>query len=72
MPVLIQEDRVDHPVCYFFKKFVKCQLNHSTIEKETLILLMVLQCFELYLGESPTLVHVYTNHIPLVFLGKNV
>ncbi|MCJ8733428.1 hypothetical protein PDJAM_G00223360, partial [Pangasius djambal] len=39
--VLIQEDDhgVDHRVCYFSKKFLKHQLNYSTIEKEALALL---------------------------------
>ena len=34
--VLLQEgpDGLDHPVCYFSKKFLKHQLDYSTIEKE--------------------------------------
>ena len=38
--VLFQEscEGVDHPVCYFSKKFNKHQRNYSTIEKETLAL----------------------------------
>ena len=40
--VLLQEDEsgVDHPVCYFSKKFSKCQKNYSTIEKECLALIL--------------------------------
>ncbi|KAM9454112.1 5-hydroxytryptamine receptor 3A-like [Clarias gariepinus] len=38
--VLLQENDagVEHPVCYFSKKFSKCQRNYSTIEKEALAL----------------------------------
>ena len=34
-PVLLQEDKdgVDHPICYFSKKFVANQRNYSTVEK---------------------------------------
>ena len=37
--VLLQEDEngVDHPVCYFSKKFNVSQMNYSTIEKECLL-----------------------------------
>ncbi len=70
--VLLQEgaDGVDHPVCFFSRKFNKHQVNYSTIEKETLALLLALQFFEVYLGSSnlPTL--VYTDHNPLVFLSR--
>jgi len=49
--VLLQEDDegVEHPVCYFSKKFNKNQRNYSTIEKECLALLLALQHFELYI-----------------------
>lgn len=42
--VLLQDgtDEVDHPVCYFSRKFNKHQLEYSTIEKETLALLLAL------------------------------
>ncbi len=35
--VLLQEDAdgVDHPVCFFSRKFNKHHVNYSTIEKET-------------------------------------
>lgn len=70
--VLFQEDRygVDHPVCYFSKKFNKHQLNYSTIEKEALALLLSLQQFEVYLGSSSQPVQVFTDHNPLVFLSR--
>lgn len=42
--VLLQEDSrgIDHPICYFSKKFSKCQQHYSTIEKEALALLLSL------------------------------
>ncbi|KAL0152923.1 hypothetical protein M9458_051752 [Cirrhinus mrigala] len=42
--VLLQEDAdgVEHPVCYFSKKFTNAQQKHSTIEKETLALVLAL------------------------------
>lgn len=70
--VLLQEDAegVDHPVCYFSRKFNKHQLNYSTIEKETLALLLALQHFEVYVGSSSLPVVTYTDHNPLVFLSR--
>ncbi|KAL7839440.1 hypothetical protein SRHO_G00260980 [Serrasalmus rhombeus] len=70
--VLLQEDSsgIDHPVCYYSKKFVKHQLNYSTIEKEALALLLALQHFEVYVGSSPLPLVVYTDHNPLVFLSR--
>lgn len=70
--ILLQEDAegVDHPVCYFSRKFNKHQLNYSTIEKETLALLLALQHFEVYVGSSSLQVVVYTDHNPLVFLSR--
>ena len=70
--VLLQEDEggVDHPVSYFSKKFDVHQVNYSTIEKETLALLLALQHFEVYLGSSSLPIVVYTDHNPLVFLMR--
>jgi hypothetical protein len=70
--VLIQggEGDVCHPVCYFSVKFKHHQLNYSTIEKETLAMLLALQHFEVYVGASPSPVVVYTDHNPLVFLTQ--
>uniref|UniRef100_A0A8C1TD20 Gypsy retrotransposon integrase-like protein 1 n=1 Tax=Cyprinus carpio TaxID=7962 RepID=A0A8C1TD20_CYPCA len=70
--VLLQQDDlgVDHPVCYYSKKFIKHQRNYSVIEKETLALLLALQFFEVYLGSSNVPIVVYTDHNPLVFLSK--
>ncbi|XP_076877760.1 uncharacterized protein LOC143526887 isoform X2 [Brachyhypopomus gauderio] len=70
--VLLQEgdDTVDHPVCYFSKKFLKHQLAYSTIEKEALALMLALQHFEVYLGDSPHPILVFTDHNPLVFVQR--
>lgn len=70
--VLLQEDDrgIDHPVCYFSKKFLKHQLHYSTIEKEALALLLALQHFEVYLRSSPVPTIVFSDHNPLVFLTQ--
>ncbi|KAL1250723.1 hypothetical protein QQF64_018519 [Cirrhinus molitorella] len=68
--VLLQETEtgIDHPVCFFSKKFSKTQQRYSTIEKEALALLLALQHFEVYVGGSSLPITVYTDHNPLVFL----
>lgn len=70
--VLMQEDTqgIDHPVCYFSKKFNQHQQNYSTIEKETLSLVLALNHFDVYLScvQEPTI--VFTDHSPLVFINK--
>ena len=70
--VLLQEDidGVDHPVCYFSKKFDSHQKNYSTIEKECLALVLALQHFEVYITCSATPIKVFSDHNPLVFLNK--
>lgn len=55
---------------FFSRKFNKHQVNYSTIEKETLALLLALQFFEVYLGSSNLPTIVYTDHNPLVFLSR--
>ena len=69
---MIQEstEGIDHPVCYFSKKFNTSQLKYSTIEKEALALLLALQHFEVYVGSSSVPVVVYTDHNPLIFLSR--
>ncbi len=71
--VLLQdgEGGVCHPVCYFSTKFKRHQLNYSNIEKETLAMLLTLQHFKVYVGSSPSLMIVYTDHSPLVFQMYN-
>ncbi len=63
--VLIQEDVVgiDHPICYFSKKFTKSQQHYSA-------LLLALQHFENYLDACNVHILVYTDHNPLVFLFR--
>lgn len=70
--VLVQEDSdgIDHPVCYFSRKFNKAQTRYSTIEQETLALLLALQYFEVYVGSSAYPIEVFTDHNPLVFLSR--
>ncbi len=70
--VLLQEDKdeIDHPICYFSKKFNRSQRNYSTIEKEALALLLVIQHFEVYIGSSTYPVIVYTDHNPLTFISR--
>ena len=59
-----------HPVGFFSKKFNSSQMRYSTIEQETLALLLALQFFEVYVGSSAEPVVVYTDHNPLVFLHR--
>ena len=70
--VLLQEsqDGVDHPICYFSRKFNKNQRNYSTIEKECLSLILALQHFEIYVTASSLPIIVFTDHNPLKFIHK--
>ena len=70
--VLLQEedDGVEHPVCYFSKKFDCHQRNYSTIEKELLALVLALQHFDVYINPSADAITVYTDHNPLTFLHR--
>ena len=68
--VLLQEDDygVDHPVCYYSKKFNKHQINYSTVKKECLSLILPLQHFEVYLASLGSPIVVFTDHNPLTFI----
>lgn len=70
--VLLQEDSsgIDHPVCFFSKKFSAAQRRYSTIEKEALAMLWALQHFAAYVGSTPQPVLVLTDHNTLVFLNR--
>ena len=70
--VLLQDDDqgVEHPVGYFSKKFNCHQRNYSTVEKETLALVLALQHFDVYVSSACQPVFVYTDHNPLTFLNK--
>ncbi len=61
---------IAHPVSYFSRTFNKNQLNYSTIEKETLALILALQHFEVYVGSIILPVVVYSDHNPVVYLSK--
>ncbi|XP_039894583.1 uncharacterized protein LOC120737796, partial [Simochromis diagramma] len=69
--VLLQDDGqgVSHPVRFFGKKFDTHQRRYSTIEKETLAMLLALQHFDVYVGSTSQPVEVFTDHNPLVFLS---
>ena len=62
--VLLQEDLhgIDHPICYYSKKFSKSQRNYCTSEKELLALVLALQCFEIYVTATVSPIVVYTDH----------
>jgi hypothetical protein len=64
--VLLQEDQggIDHPVCYFSRKFNKNQKNYSTIEKECLALILALQHFNVYVSSPEFPLIVYSDHNP--------
>lgn len=68
--VLLQNDDngIEHPVCYFSRKLDKSQRNYSTIEKECLALILVLQHFEIYVTAFN--LTAFNVHNPLVFLHK--
>ena len=70
--VLLQCDNedIEHPICYFSKKFNVHQKNYSTIEKECLALILAMQHFDIYISSSSKPTVVYTDHNPLVFLHK--
>ena len=70
--VLLQEgsQKVDHPISYFSQKFNKHQRGYSTYEKETLALILALQHFEFYVSSAMYPIEIFTDHNPLVFLGK--
>jgi len=63
-------DDIEHPICYFSKKFNVHQKNYSTIEKELLALILALQHFEVYICTGQKPLNVYTDHNPLVFLSR--
>ena len=70
--VLMQRDvkGIEHPICYYSRKFDSHQKNYSTIEKETLALVLALQHFDVYLNTTKHPIVVYTDHNPLTFINK--
>ena len=59
-----------HPVSYYSRKLNKSQINYSTIEKETLSLILSLHHFRVYTDSSKFELTVHTDHNPLVFLNN--
>ncbi|XP_072182256.1 uncharacterized protein [Diadema setosum] len=68
--VQMDDNGVDHPVTYMSRKFNKHQRRYSSVEKETLALVMALRHFDVYLNTTKYPVLVYTDHNPLVFLSR--
>ena len=70
--VLQQEDDqgIDHSVSYYSRKFEDTQRRYSTIERETLALLLALKHFDVYLNMTAEPVLVFTDHNPIVFINK--
>ena len=70
--VLLQTDdtNIMHPICYMSTKFKSFQKNYSTIEKEAIALLMALEKFEIYLGNTNQKFIIYSDHNPLQFVSR--
>ncbi|XP_030835976.1 uncharacterized protein LOC115921856 [Strongylocentrotus purpuratus] len=70
--VLTQADAegIDRPISFFSKKFSASQKNYSTVEKETLALILALEHFDVYVSGSQHPVRVLTDHNPLTFLNR--
>lgn len=70
---LLQRDvtsGVLHPVAYYSPKLKPHHLAYSTIEKEGLALVSSPKNFECYLLHHPDVVHLFSDHNPLVFIDK--
>ena len=68
--VLLQEVQgSDLPIAYFSKKLNQAQRKYSTVEKETLSLILAYIHFEPYLSSSKVPIIIYTDHNPLKFLN---
>ena len=70
--MLAQPDNegIKHPVAYYSKKITIAQQKYSTIEKETLGLILALSHFEVYLSGTSNPVKVFTDHNPLSFIQR--
>jgi len=68
--ILLQEDGkgIDHPLCYFSKKFKNTQERYCTTEKESLVLILALQYFEICITAATGPIAIFTDHNPLTFL----
>jgi RNase H-like domain found in reverse transcriptase len=59
-------DNVEHPICYFNKRLDHHQQRYSTIEKESLALVLSARNFSVHFGYQPLMVDIY--HSPLQFI----
>ena len=68
---LMQEgaDGIEHPVCYYSKKYDRHQRNYALVEKEALALLLAMKFFDPYFT-SPYPVKEFTDHNPLCFIHR--
>lgn len=66
----VLEKGVLHPVCYMSVKFKSHQRNYSTIEKETLGLILALEKFNVYTSSASEPVTIYCDHNPLQFKNR--
>ncbi|XP_069936301.1 uncharacterized protein [Cherax quadricarinatus] len=67
--VLLQDgDEGLQPVAFYSSKFQPHQRAYSTIEKEALVLVLALEHFDIYVGQTSQVVTVYSDHNPLVYL----
>ena len=70
--VLLQGDKLQNklPVAYFSKKLNESQRKYSTVEKETLALLLSLRHFEVYATSGVAPLKVFSDHNPIRFLQR--
>ncbi|XP_066946149.1 uncharacterized protein [Macrobrachium rosenbergii] len=70
--VLLQNDEqgVSHPVAFFSKKLTSAQRKYSTVEKETLALILAINHFSVYLSSTGTPIKIMTDHNPLTFINR--
>lgn len=70
--VLLQvgKDNIRCPIRYFSKTFNTHQKKYSTVEKETLALLLSLPLFDVYVSSSCQPIIVCTDHNSQIFLHK--
>ena len=58
------------PIAYFSKKLSDGQRKYSTVEKETLALVLALRHFEVYATSGSNPLKVLTDHNPLKYLQR--
>ena len=70
--VVMQEyvHKLEHPICYFSRKFNNAQRNYSTSEKKALRLILASQQFKFYITPAHFPIDIFTDHNLLVFLNR--